>query len=207
MSHFKLIYFPIRGRAECIRLIFAAANVAYEDFYIEGANWPSFKSTTPFGQLPILEIDGKRIAQTNAIGRYLAREFGLAGKTNLENAIIDMLIDGLQDAKNAAKTMNMAKFAGDIEKANAAWNVYREEVVFPTLERFTNFLKEAGSSGWFVGDSMTWADIAISEFVEKQSTNEAGILSDFPELKAHQQRVYQNAGIAKRVATRPDWKM
>ena len=35
-----------------------------------------FFSEIKFGQLPILEVDGKELAQSYAIARYLAREFG-----------------------------------------------------------------------------------------------------------------------------------
>jgi len=96
----------------------------------------------------------------------------------------------------------------------------------PFLHRFTSFLKEAGPSGWFVGDSvcnskcrrkvstsissfqMTWADIVIGDYVERlESLYEPGITKEFPELKKHQERVYQNPGIAKRIVSRPDWKL
>lgn len=30
----------------------------------------------PFGQVPVLDVDGTAIAQSTAIGRYLANEFG-----------------------------------------------------------------------------------------------------------------------------------
>jgi len=205
MPHIKLIYFSLRGRAEGIRLILAAANVPYDDVHIEVADWPTYKNTTPFGQLPVLEIDGqKRIAQANAIARYLAHEYGLAGATNLENAQLDMLVDGLQDARSAVAALSAATRAGDVEKANAAWKVYRDETVLPFFRRYTGFLK-TGSSGWFVGKSMTWADILIADFVEKQTMKEASILTDFPELQKHMERVYQNPGIAKWIATRPKW--
>ena len=53
----------------------------------------------PLGQVPVLELDGKQLAQSNAIFRYLARQHGLAGKNDWENALADMYGDCLQDIK------------------------------------------------------------------------------------------------------------
>ena len=40
---YKLMYFPGRGRAEIIRLIFAQAGVQYEDVRVDHAQWPQLK--------------------------------------------------------------------------------------------------------------------------------------------------------------------
>ena len=47
----------------------------------------------PLGQIPVLEYDGTVLSQSLTIARFLAKEFGLAGKDNLEQAQADMIID------------------------------------------------------------------------------------------------------------------
>merc|ERR1712062_325444 len=89
----KLTYFGLRGRAEPARLILAHAGVDYEDDRIKQEDWPQLKPKTTLGTLPILCYNGVEICQSVAIWRFLANEFGLAGKTNLERARADMIVD------------------------------------------------------------------------------------------------------------------
>jgi len=51
----------------------------------------------PFGQVPILEVDGKILAQSRAIFHYLAKQHGLAGKDDWEEALVDMYGDCIYD--------------------------------------------------------------------------------------------------------------
>ena len=60
----------------------------------------------PFGQLPVLEIDGIKIGQSITIARYLANKFNLAGKTDIEKAQADMVLDCIQDIGNGKFFIN-----------------------------------------------------------------------------------------------------
>uniref|UniRef100_A0A915B2R9 glutathione transferase n=1 Tax=Parascaris univalens TaxID=6257 RepID=A0A915B2R9_PARUN len=73
---YKLIFFYPQTRAEAARMMFKLADVPFEDIRIFEDEWVELKPTTPFGQLPVLEFDGHKLAQSFAINRYLARKFG-----------------------------------------------------------------------------------------------------------------------------------
>lgn len=94
MAEYKLYYFNLRGRAEIIRLVFAAAGQKYEDIRFPRDKWPEYKPKAPFGQCPYMEItEGGNtftMAQSIAIARYLAKKFGFAGKNDNEAGLIDM---------------------------------------------------------------------------------------------------------------------
>merc|ERR1712168_181021 len=90
----KLTYFNLRARAEPARLLLAYAGVKYEDIRIPApwdnpSPWASMKPSTPYGQVPLIQWNGEIIAQSMAIARFLAAEFNLKGKNNLESAEID----------------------------------------------------------------------------------------------------------------------
>lgn len=63
-------------------------------------------SATPWGKVPVLEVDGKVVSETLAICRYLAREAGLAGESNWESLQIDMLADVAMDMRTGTKILH-----------------------------------------------------------------------------------------------------
>jgi glutathione S-transferase len=58
------------------------------------------------GQVPILEVDGKVMYQSLAIGRYLAKKVGLYGNNDQEHYEIDNAVDNVNDFR-ASKNLNL----------------------------------------------------------------------------------------------------
>ncbi|MGE0032232.1 MAG: glutathione S-transferase N-terminal domain-containing protein [Steroidobacteraceae bacterium] len=50
--------------------------IAFEDRRIPGKDWPALRDQMPFQALPVLEVDGKVITQSNTINRYLSKLAG-----------------------------------------------------------------------------------------------------------------------------------
>lgn len=53
----------------------------------------------PFGQAPVLEVDGKTAPQSIAIARYVAKQVKLAGKDDWEDLVIDSIVDTINDVR------------------------------------------------------------------------------------------------------------
>lgn len=53
----------------------------------------------PFGKVPVMEIDGKLVNQSIAIGRYLAKKAGLAGNDEWESLLIDIAVDNIYEIR------------------------------------------------------------------------------------------------------------
>ena len=54
----------------------------------------------PLNVLPVLYYDELVLSQSKTIGRFLAKEFGIAGKTNQQQAKADMIVDCITDVEN-----------------------------------------------------------------------------------------------------------
>ena len=87
---YELLYFPIRARAEHVRLLFHFSGTPFVDTGV--TDWPSLKAKTPLGQLPIPDRsqrgDGEAelvLPQSQAIVRHLARKLNLYGENLREH--------------------------------------------------------------------------------------------------------------------------
>jgi len=178
MPTYKLHYFNARGRAEPARLIFAYAGQAYEDIRMEHAEFGSKKGNYPFGQVPALEVDGKMLAQSSAVNRFLARTFHLTGKDDWEAALCDMYMDGVTDVLQHLVPWFREQ---DPEKKKAIWTNLENEHFKPMAIKYEGFLTKNGT-GYFVGNQVTWADLALSEIFGGWQENHAHLLKPHPKL-------------------------
>lgn len=71
----KLYYFNTTGRAEMIRLCFVIGGIKFEDIRLtyDEYNKKYESGFFKFGQVPIIEIDGKQFAQSHAIAIWAAK--------------------------------------------------------------------------------------------------------------------------------------
>jgi len=99
----RLQYFPISGRAEPIRLALTLGNFEFHDQRISGPEWEgNWKKLTPYGQMPVLHIGSRKIAQTKAILRLVGKMVKHEGKLlypkdPLLAAKVDEIIDAFDD--------------------------------------------------------------------------------------------------------------
>jgi glutathione S-transferase len=81
MPRLVLTYFDFDGsRGEVARLAMHLGGVAFEDRRIARKDWAAMRDRFPFQALPVLEVDGMVIAQSNTINRYVGKLAGLYPK-------------------------------------------------------------------------------------------------------------------------------
>ncbi|XP_055341437.1 glutathione S-transferase 1-like [Paramacrobiotus metropolitanus] len=178
-------YFNGQGRGEAVRWIFALAGEDFVDHRIDAAEWPEFRSQTPFGTLPFLEVDGKILGESLTIQRFLARRFGLVGSNEWEHARVDELVDYVT------------------AKAEQVREHYLKAAETPLTKLQDMLAQNDKGEGYFVGQAPTWADIAITCYLDTIENFEQGFLAKYPTLKAYRERVRNYKGIKDWIAKRP----
>ncbi len=211
MSNPTLFYFPVRGRAELIRLILAEAGLEYAEHPIGKDTPPLHGRPTDFAALkasgllafeavPLWEeADGFRLAQSLAIANHLARQHGLMGKTQREHAQVEQALGGYEDAR-----MELRKVA---TAAPAQRSELREEFVTVVAPRWLGYFEKLlranrDATGFLVGDALSSADLALWYFVETLEDNGMGAaMAKAPLVAAHFARIGKRPQIAAYVSS------
>jgi len=191
MANIKLTYFNIPGRAELIRLILAQAEVSFTDERITREEFVALKPSLPNGQLPVLNFNGTVLSQSIAIARFLANEYGLAGKSNLEKAQVDELVDTMMDLFNGYAAPTFRAKDEDEKKRLKGLLVEKAEQSFGQLE------KRLGGAQYFVGNNLTWVDLLFYQFAGMVGKLADMSLDGTPSLKELAQRVADLPNIKK----------
>jgi glutathione S-transferase len=198
MPTYKLTYFNLTGLAESSRYLFHYCGTKFEDVRFEFDDWPEVKAEMPMGQVPVLEIDGKKYNQSRAIGRYLAKKCKLYGSDDIEALEIDGTVDTIDDLRQALGIYYWEKDPACKEKFKQI--AFEKLPIY--LDKFEEQVKKNG--GHFVRGKLTWADIVYAAYTGMLTTF-AGkdVNKDRPELKKLVDKVHAIPNIKAYLEKRP----
>lgn len=200
MPSIKITYFDAPGRAESSRIMLALGDIEFEDKRVSREEWMALKPSTPQGQLPILEVDGKVLAQSTAIEWYCASL--VPGMIPSDPWLTAKMNEALSTLKDAMDPL-MATFAIQDPDAKIA---KRKELLAGAINdkmKLVEKLLSAAGGPFLLGADMCYADIALfSSFSMLISGMLDGVpkdlLNEYPVIKAHHNKVAEVPTIAKR---------
>ena len=190
MTSHKLTYFDFDGgRAEPVRIAFHAAGIEFEDDRLSFQEFGEMRKDTRFNSLPVLEIDGNQVTQTNALCRYVGKMANLYPADDVQALYCDEVLDALEDLLHKI----VPTFGLKGEELQQARAKLVDGWLTVHLLGLGELLDRGGE--YFAGDSLTMAD--LKAFVQVRSLR-AGTLDHVPAdlvdrlapgLVEHQERV------------------
>lgn len=191
MPTLRLSYFDFHGgRAEPARLALHIGGIPFEDHRMDYAAFGAFRGTTPFGQVPTLEVDGVMVTQSDAINRYVGKLAGLYPADPFQALLCDEVAYVVEEA--AVKMSPTFRMTGDAQKEA------RLALVNGSMPVYLGWLQKqllAHGGTYFADNRLTVADLKV--FVDVRGLN-SGRLDHVPTdlvervapaLNAHAQRI------------------
>jgi len=191
MAKLKLTYFDFHGgRGEPARLALAIGGIAFEDERVPLSEWSGRKGGTPFGGLPILEVDGQIVTQSNGINRYVGKLTGLYPTDPWQAALCDEAMDAVEDIT--------IKMVATFDLPEAQKKAARQALVEGPLRLYLTRLQErleAQGGLYFAGRRLSVADLKVFVWIEHLKSGKLDhIPTDLPDrvaprLVEHRDRV------------------
>ncbi|CAL8122957.1 unnamed protein product [Orchesella dallaii] len=207
MTTAKLYYFDARGVAEPVRLILTYGGVEFEDIRAPLVSLPpvvppGLKQKCTWGTFPLIEFEGKKLAQSLAMTRYFAKRFNLVPQDDFEAALCDEYVDATRDLYTAWVPALREEDANKREKI-------LEETYESTKKRFMDvfesILELSPTGKHLVGDSLTWTDIYVAVvFNNLELVTKTDLLRAHPLLKSFSEQVFNEPKLKKWIQNRPD---
>ncbi|XP_069485142.1 glutathione S-transferase P 1-like [Ambystoma mexicanum] len=180
MARFTITYFPVRGRAEAMRLLLADQGAEWKDEVVPIQEWMAgeskLKKEAVFGQLPKFQDGNYVLYQSNAILQYLGHEFDLCGKNNKEAGVIDMMNNGAEDFRQKFSRFVFTEYDTGKEK-------YLADLP-KQLCQFETFLSKH-PGGFITGGQISYADYNLLDLLHLHLSLDPDCLKAFPLLKAY----------------------
>ncbi|XP_045451696.1 glutathione S-transferase 2-like [Melitaea cinxia] len=158
-------YFNVKSLGEGARMMLTYADQEFEDRRVSDEEWPALKPSMPFGQMPVMVIDGKQYAQSFAISRYLGRKYGLSGKDIEEDFEIDQNMDHVKDIYATAA---IVQYETDEVVREKKHKDFTKNVYPAMLDKLDEIIKK--NNGHIALGKITWADFmftGVLDYIKK----------------------------------------
>lgn len=190
MTHYKLTYFDMGGRAEPVRIAFHAAGIDFDDVRIAFPEFMEKRAGLRFRCVPTLEIDGEVVTQSNAMCRYVGKMAGLYPEDDIQALYCDEALGAMEDLLHSMTPT----FGLEGDELKAA----REKFVDGWLTTFIKGLGELIERGgdYFADNRLTVADLKVAGLVQWLNSGHLDhVPTDLveklaPALNAHAERVF-----------------
>ena len=157
MAKLTLTYFDFHGgRGEPARLALSMSGIPFQDDRVLPSEWGSRKAQTPFGALPVLEVDGQVVSQSNAINRYVGKLGDLYPSDPWQAALCDEAMEAVEDITNK---IGATLFLPEEQKKAQRKELAEGPIPF-YLTRLQQRL-EAHGGRYFSADRLTVADLKV----------------------------------------------
>ena len=161
MENIKLTYFNMNGRVGLIRAMLCYKKIPFENILITMEEWPNKKQNFEFHQLPLLEVNNKKMTQTFAICLYLSRQLNLYPKDIDLQYQVDSLLACRDDFTFLYRKI---KFKENNEEE---YKTFKDKLIL-YLQKFEKRYVDLGSNKYFLGNEISVVDfflgVMITEF-------------------------------------------
>ena len=168
---YKLHYFAGYGRGEAIRMLLAHAKAELEEVHYTFETIADAKASgnLEFGQLPVLEYEGKFYAQSGAILRALGKVHGYYPEDAYTAWRVDSTLDLIGDLLNA---FYKAAFNPNEELKKQLFADFYGKTLPSFVESIQKRLEGNTTQAFIVGESLTIADFALAAVAYSSFLNE-----------------------------------
>ncbi|CAK62603.1 unnamed protein product (macronuclear) [Paramecium tetraurelia] len=189
-------YWPIRGLAQPLRFFLEYIELPYEDKrYNDPQEWFGKDDQTfnsPFTNLPYLKDGDHTVFESDAIYHYLAHKVNkpeLLGKDAKQQTMVATIRGAIGDLKASFFTWAY----GNKETAEAK----KEDMLKEAGEFFRAFNTTLERSTWLTGDTITYIDFVLWEFVDEFLVLAPEVITSKPKLVEFHNRISEFPQIKK----------